>query len=408
MTSTVYFAKWILLPDGNILTNGAIVVTGDTISSIGPRSLITRTSKDRNVNLGKRLLLPGMINIHTHLEEGAIRGHIKSDTDSFLTWTLKKEMQMKNCEDKRVISSIRLGIRECLANGITSVVDTSRKDLSLAILREEPIRSWVMYEVGRKEVEAEPDFLKILSQRIDTENLQPHIGIAPHTLYSLTPKSHKMLQHINKQHNFLWGCHMAESAEEFEAFTEQSGNLYFHITRKQEWSYGNTERGSLYYAITNNLIPDNGILYHCNYASSQELSLIATKNISIVLCNQHNTMLGHKNFPMETAINRNVNICLGTESPITFNTMNFFDELYNMKCHYPHIPAKEMLNWITKNPAKALRCSDKLGSLEKGKKADIIGVQFPVDSEENILEEMIMSEPEINFVMVDGEEIMVG
>ena len=408
MASTAYFAKWILLPDGTILTNGAVVVTDDSISSIGPRSAIKRSSKDRVVNLGKRLLLPGLINLHTHLEEGVMRGSVKNEDETFTSWMLKKDRRMRNAGADEILSTVRLGIRESLANGITSIVDTTKTDISPVVLRDEPIRSWVMHEIYSEEVNKEKELVSILQKRIKQSRRSENIGIAPHALYSLNPSLHRTLITLIKQNNYLWACHMAESAEELQAFSEQLGDLFFHITRKREWPYGKTERGSMYYAITNNLIPNNGILYHCNYVSGEELSLLAAKNISIVLCNQYNEMLGHKRFPMEAGLNRGINICLGTESPICLGGMNLFDELYHLKTKYPHIPAQEMLNWVTKNPAKALRCSDTLGSLEQGKKADIIGVRFSHAANEDILEEMLQEEPEIDFVMVNGEEVIIG
>jgi cytosine/adenosine deaminase-related metal-dependent hydrolase len=119
-------------------------------------------------------------------------------------------------------------------------------------------------------------------------------------------------------------------------------------------------------------------------------------------------MFGHKPFPMEAGLNRGINICIGTESPIGLNSMDLFDELNTLKARYPHIPAAEMIQWATKNPAKALRCSHLLGSLEQGKKADIIGIRFSHDPNENILEEMLQEEPIVDFVMVGGEEVIIG
>jgi imidazolonepropionase-like amidohydrolase len=108
-------------------------------------------------------------------------------------------------------------------------------------------------------------------------------------------------------------------------------------------------------------------------------------------------------------MNRGINICLGTESPIILGGMDLFDELFHLKTKYPHIPAKEMINWVTKNPAKALRCSNMLGTLEEGKKADIIGIRVLSDpQEEHILEDLLVEEPIIDFVMVNGEEMIVG
>ncbi len=408
MISTVYFAKWILLPDGNILTNGAIVVAGDTITSIGPRSVVKRTSKDRIVNLGKRMVLPGLINIHTHLEEGVARGSVNYEESNFTSWILKKDSITRNAGPDEILSTIRLGIRESLANGITSIVDMSRTDISPIVFRDEPVRFWVFHELSSEHDKDKKEFIISLEKRIRRSKLVKRIGVAPFALFSLQPESHKILIDIAKQNQYLWSCHMAESSQELQAFSEQSGDLHFQITRKRHWPYGEAKRGSMYYAITNNLIPNNAILYHCNYVSSEELSILAAKNVSVVQCGQYSSMFGDKPFPMESALNRGVNICLGTETPVGLNSMNLFDELYHMKTLYPHIPARDMINWVTKNPARALRCSNSIGSLEVGKKADIIGVSISENPQEDLLEELFLEEPEVDFVMVNGEEVIVG
>ncbi len=408
MTSTVYFAKWILLPSGEFLTNGALVVTGDTITSLGPRSSIKRTSKDRIVNLGKRVLLPGFINMHTHLEDGIMRGALDWDHLTFTSWLRRRVAMVKNASTDELQATVRLGIRESLANGITSLVDTTKRGVAPSILKDEPVRYWTFHEVTMEQEDEEQQLVAELGKRLHAADNGTCPGVAPYALFSLTPKMHKIVNTITSQNQYFWGCHLAESTEELQAFTELSGDLYFHITRKRPWAYGATQRGSTYYAITNNIIPNNAILYHCNYVSSEELSILAAKNASIVLCGHYSQGFGHKPFPMEAALNRGVNICLGTEAPFGLNSMNLFEEIYLMKRHYPHIPIIQMIDWVTKNPARALRCSSTLGSLEEGKKADIIGVRVSSDPQKDLLEELLLEEPQVDFVMVDGEEVIIS
>ena len=86
---TIYFAKWILLDSGELLLNGAISVSENQISAVGPRSKVRRGQKDRIVNLGDSLILPGFINMHTHLEESVLRGVQKDPDETFTTWDIK-------------------------------------------------------------------------------------------------------------------------------------------------------------------------------------------------------------------------------------------------------------------------------------------------------------------------------
>lgn len=409
MKSTVYFAKWILLPDGNLLHNGGLVVTGSTITSIGQRSSLKRSAQDRMVNLGECLLLPGLINMHTHLEEGVMRGIDIEQPHSFSTWLMKRDSSLKNAKEEQIRSAIKLCIRESLANGITTIVDSSRTAMSESVLVDEPIRSWVFYESHPTDEQSESDALSVIRDRIDQSSGVIGIGVSPYAFFSLAPSTHESLVSFAHRSRYLWACHISESAEELQAFSEQSGDLYFFITKKKPWPFTESGHGPLRYAISRNCIPDNSILFHCNYISSEELTLLAAKHVSIVCCSQYTAMFGHKPLPVEVALKRGIHLCLGTESPLSLNSISLFDELFHLRSLYPHIPAKEMLRWVTSNPAKALKCYDQIGSLAVGKKADIIGVRFSFSHGHNqdILEEMLMEEPQIVFVMVNGEEVIV-
>ncbi|MBD3391522.1 MAG: amidohydrolase family protein [Chitinivibrionales bacterium] len=406
MAATVYFAKWILLPDGEILVNGGVAVEGARISTVGPRGKLRRTSKDRIVNLGETLLMPGLVNMHTHLEEGVLRGLHKQEEESFAVWMTRRRRAVRKAPPDTVLSTVRLGIREALANGITTVVDTSQTDISPIVLRDEPIRSWVIHET-HPDSTADDDVIGTLAKRIERSRHEGTVGAGPYALFSLTPSRHRALVDFARRNGYLWACHVAESSEELQAFSEQTGDLYGLITRKSPWPFGPPGRGSMYYAVTGNLIPNQGLCYHCNYMSGQELSLLTAKNVTLVFCPQYNDALGHKPFPLDVALGRGCNVCLGTESPESSAPMNLFDELNLVMKMYPHIPSRQLVRLVTTNAARALRCGA-IGALAPGCAADLIGLRFPHDPRNDILDELILEEPRVVLVVVDGEEVIVG
>jgi cytosine/adenosine deaminase-related metal-dependent hydrolase len=258
---------------------------------------------------------------------------------------------------------------------------------------------------------ADGEFLDedIASVRGWQENGGPALkyGIGPHALYSLDPRGHRRLIEHCYDSDCLWACHVAESAEELQAFCEHSGDFYFNLTRRKPWPAGDSRLAPVNYALAENLIPPRSILFHCNYATGYELALLATRRAFVTLCAGYGAAMEHKSFPLEVAYKRGVKICLGTEGMAPAGEMNLFDDIFRLKTAYPHISAAEMLGWVTKNPAAALRASDKLGGITPGKYADIIGVRFPCDDGDDILETLIMSDPEIAFVMIGGEEVIV-
>ena len=405
---TVYFAKWILLESGEILENGALFVVGNTIEFVGPRSKARRSSTDRVVNLGDSLVLPGLINMHTHLEEGVVRGIQKDPEETFAAWSAKRHARVRQATPDTISSSIRLGIREHLAQGITTVVDSSRLGFSREVLEKESIRSWIIEELHPEDLTSECNALQTILNQDLHENGRIGSGMGPHAIFSLSPESHQLLINHTKCKDMIWASHLAESAEELQAFSERRGDLYFQITRKRNWLYGETTMGSMNYALGADLIPEEGICFHCNYVNGAELDYLASKKVHIVLCHIYTQLLGHKAFPLDAALNRKMQICLGTEGISSPGFMSLFEELFSLRNAYSHIPASEMLRWVTINPARALKMEKQLGSISPGKIADIIAVRFAHDPGEELLEELLLEEPEIAMVVIDGEEVVVN
>jgi 5-methylthioadenosine/S-adenosylhomocysteine deaminase len=232
-------------------------------------------------------------------------------------------------------------------------------------------------------------------------------GIGPHALYSLPPRGHRRLIERSYDTGCLWACHVAESADELQAFCEQSGDLFLDVTQGKPWPAGNARLGPVHYALTENLMPSRPILFHCNYATSYELALLAAKRAFVAICHKYSADMEHKSFPIGVACSRGIRLCLGTEGMVPAGGANLFDELFRIKMAYPQISAPEMLRWVTKNPAAAIGASDKLGSITPGKCADIIGVRFPYDQGDDILETLLITDPNVSFVMVGGEEIII-
>ena len=404
--ATVYFARWMLLDTGDVLENGALSVEGNRIASAGHRSRIKRTSEDRLVNLGDALLLPGFINMHTHCEECTLRGSVKSADETFAAFTAKRNSRVRQAGKERIIAGIRLLVRELLADGTTTILDSSSLGYSSSVLAKEPLRAWVVHEANAIDPLAD----EAIAGEIRKQTAQDHkrIGraIGPHALYSLSPASQRRLIEIAAHEKWLWASHVAESAEELQAFSERRGDLYFFITRKKPWFFGETTMGSMNAALSANLIPHGGICFHCNYVSSHELSLLAAKRAVVVHCSRYSEEVGHKRFPLEVALNRRLLFCLGTEGIAPAGGMDLLDELFALKCAYPHIAAAEMLQWITRNPAVALKMGNALGSLTPGKLADLIAVRFTHDPKEDILEELILADVEMALVMVNGQEVI--
>ncbi|MBN1602677.1 MAG: amidohydrolase family protein [Chitinispirillaceae bacterium] len=408
--SIIYFARWILLENGEILQNGALAVEGRTISFIGSRSRARKNASDRIINLGDTLLLPGMINTHIHLEDTVLRGISRSSDETFASWSAKKQTRINQHSKEQISSLIRLAVRELVSNGVTTVVDSSRSGYSEDVLNDEPVRAWIINEFHPQDASLEGELsTKFIEKRMG-KAARPQLkkGIGPYSLYSVSPEVQKRFLTYAAHEGIPWVAHVAESAEELQAFAEHEGDLFFQITRKRPWPFGETPLGSLYYALEQKLIPSRGICLHCNYAGAAELSALASLDATIVHCPGYSELMNHKSLPIDVVLNRGVRLCIGTEGECAPGSLSLFDELYLLKQQYPHIPAVEMVRWVTQNPADALGVGDRLGSLSEGKFADLIGVRFSWDETADILDEMLFSDIELVLIMIDGQEVIVN
>ncbi len=406
--ATVYYARWILLEDGSLLERGALAVEGNRIAAIGSRGGVKRQRDDRMVNLGDVLLLPGLINMHTHLEEGVFRGLGTGIDEPFVSRLTKKSGRLRQSSPTAVQSAVRLGARELLTNGVTTVFDTSRLGLSSGVLADEPLRAWVHHEIHPLYGESDLDGIAAAQKHLRDAAEGVGAAIGPHALFSLRPSAHRRTIHLSRELSCLWACHIAESAEEVQAFSEQAGDLYFQICRRGQWPYGDNPPGPMYYAITHSLIPNGAICFHCNYATGHDLALLAAKQVSVVIGMSYTEELGHKPFPVDIALKRGVRVCAGSESVAETPSLSPFDELFRLRQYYRHLPAVELLKWVTRNPAFALGMGRELGALAPGRLADIIGVRVPHSPRQDVLEELLVEEPTVSLVIVDGEEIIAN
>lgn len=406
----VYFARWILLDSGEILHNGALSVDGNKISFIGPRSKARKNGDDQVINLGDTLLLPGLINIHTHLEDAVLGGMSRRSDETFAAWSAKKHTRINQCTKEQIGAAARLAVRELLSNGVTTVVDSSRTGYTEAVLEEESIRAWVIHEFhpGDASLEGEQATHFIESRLSAPEISRIKRGVGPYALYSVSPEIQNRFLTFAAHKKFPWMTHAAESAEELQAFAEQKGDLFFQITRKRSWPFGETPLGSLHFALEKNFIPSQGICIHCNYAGASELEKLASLGATIVHCPTYSESMNHKSLPIDVVLKRNVRLCIGTEGEYVPGSLSLFDELYLLKKQCPHISTLEMLQWVTRNPAEALGVGDRLGSLSVGKLADIIGVRFSHDETTDLLDEMLTSDIDIVLSMIDGQEVIVN
>jgi cytosine/adenosine deaminase-related metal-dependent hydrolase len=141
-----------------------------------------------------------------------------------------------------------------------------------------------------------------------------------------------------------------------------------------------------------------------NHINGEDFKIIKKNNMSVVCCpNSNRWFQRDRSYHLTKFLENNINVAIGTDSLASNETLNMFEELILIRKQFPEISHETLLKMVTINGAKALRLEKEVGSLETGKKADIIGLK--INKDDDIYKSIFSSKGEISFSMVEGEII---
>lgn len=395
------------------LSPGVVIVQGDRIKAVGDSKLLKKiTKEDQLIELENTLLLPGFVNAHCHLELthlGPISTlNLESESEpedkiktSFVRWIINLVEAKNRSHETQVVQGIHQGIKELLHSGVTAIGDHISFNTPCEILVESPLKGRLFGEVLGVIPEVARDILatfKSIKKELASKTNRWELNISPHAVHSLDPE---ILKEVLLTQQAPLSCHLAESKAEYEYFDEHSGDFSRLIKNRGIQPQHHQVRSGLDYLKQQNLPLEKLLLIHGNYLNDEEINWVQEKNISVVHCPRSRAYFGHKEFPYEKLKRAGINIALGTDSLSSNQDLNFFDEIRRAQKSLK-LDWSETLSIATINGAKALRMDDEIGSIEVGKKADLIGVHLQNNSWELSLDQA----HQVDFMMIEGKKII--
>lgn len=316
---------------------------------------------DEMIDATGKIVMPGLINSHTHLGMSIFRAtNDNLNLDDWLTkkiWPIEDNLTVDDVYYTTLLSCI-----EMIKTGTTMSNDMYFNcDGSIKALKETKMRALFSNCLmdsdgdGNKRIEA---FIELYNENKDNELIS--FSIAPHAFYTCSQEYLKRCSDLALDYNLPVHIHFCENLDEVDKIKKEYNNT--PVNALEEVGF-----------LRNKLI-----LAHATFISKEELEKLKGKDVSFVHNPVSNLNLGcgiaditnYKNY---------VNVCLGTDGQGSGNNMNLFyhmslvDLLQKGKYKDPTVfSSYETLKMATINGAKALGVDNIVGSLEKGKKADII------------------------------------
>ena len=381
--------------DRQILENIDLQVTDDRISGLG-RNL--SAEGEEVIDCSNKVVMPGLINAHTHAAMTLLRGI--SDNTELEAWLEEDIFPAENkMGPEEVYIGSLLGCVEMLESGTTTFNDmyAEMDEVGRAVDRigiRAVLGRGLMDMDGNRD-ERMDEALELIERFEDHERIETNI--APHSIYTA---SEQLLK---------------ESKEASEILEK---NLHIHVSeteKENEDSMAENDLTPVQYLDSLGLVTGDLIAAHCVHLEEEDKKILAENEANIVHNSSANLKLGSGIADIPDLIDRDINVALGTDGVASNNNLNLFDEIklasiLHKRDSPEDINEQEILDMTTINGAKALGLEDEIGSIEIGKKADLITIDLdnpemnPVHGKRGLISNLVYSySGEVDEVIVNGE-----
>ena len=393
-------------PRRDALRDHSVLIRDGKIEEIGKG---LRSPADVEVDGEGKIVLPGLINTHTHLSMVLFRGY--ADDMQLQDWLQKKIWPLEvRLTGEACYQGALLGCAEMIMSGTTTFMDMyfHLEDVARAV-DESGLRAFLSYGIidlfdpAKAKAEQEKSrqlfefFRNLGSSRI-------RYALGPHAPYTCSAETLLWAKEFAEKNGLIFHIHIAETRKEQADSQQQHGARVVEYLNKIG-------------ALCNRMLAA-----HCVWLTKSEVDLLAKAGVSVAHCPVSNMKLASGGVaPLPEMFERGVTVGLGTDGAASNNSLDMFETM--KVCALLHkaqrwdptvLNAQKVLDLATVEGARALGIADEVGSIEVGKKADIIILDGkmpnmnPVHGKETIVSDLVYSASaaNVNTTIVDGKVLM--
>jgi len=345
-----------------VLLDADLAIADDKIVGVGAAP--AGFAPDRVLDGRDRIVLPGLVNTHTHLSMTLMRNY--ADDLAFWPWLLER---IKPLEDHLVPEDVRIGARlglaEMIRGGTTCFHDMY---FHLGEVADEVANAgvrarlcWALFDNSGQGEQLLRSAVDLHARWNGKAEGRVTVGLGPHSPYLCSPAYLREILAEAERLRCGLHIHVAETEREVAASREQHG-----VTPVQ-------------------LLADLGcfrvptVAAHGIYVDDADQALLRDGGVSVAHNPSSNLKLANGIAPVQTLLERGVNVSLGTDGAASNNNLNLFEEMHLaallqkwLRRDAEALPARQVLRMATINGAKALGLHGEIGSLEVGKQADVV------------------------------------
>ena len=387
---TCYHAAWVLPVAAPPIRDGWVEVVGGTVTGIGGPAAPPRAGS-RSVRLPSHVLLPGLVNAHTHLELSGLRGTIPR-AGSMPDWVRAVMAARERPAGRDGASAVAGAVAELRRTGTALVGDIANTRASVEALRRGAVAAVVFREAlgfDVDAVEARAVAAALRAERAAASGLHVRVAVAAHAPYSVAPALFRAL--AEAAGGGPRSVHLAESAEELELLRTGTGAWRAILEERGRWHAGWTPpcAGPVAYLDTLGWIGPNTLVVHGVHLAPAEIDRLAAAGATLVACPRSNEWTGAGTPPIARFYASGGRVAVGTDSLASAPDLNLFAELAAMRRLAPSVPASALIASATAVGAAALGAGDRFGAIAPSRPASLIAVELSGRTED--VEEYLLS-----------------
>ncbi len=348
--------------------NGFVIIEDENISYIGNMAELKEDESAIIIDGNNGILMPGMINTHTHLSMIPFRSLGDDCKDRLRRYLFPLENECMN--EKLAYYSAKYAICEMLLSGVTTIMDMYYFEDEVAKASEEMgIRAFLGETVinfptcDSKDAFGGLDYsINFIEKWKNHKLITPFI--APHAPNTNDTNSLVKANEISKKYNVPISMHLSEMDYELKYFKDE-----FNKTPVE-------------YLESIGLLSDRLVAAHCIYLTDNDINLLQKYNVKVAHCIGSNTKSAKGVAPVNKLLQHNIPVGLGTDGASSGNTLDIITQ-FKLFANFHKLenkdrsifPAKDIVKLGTISGAKVLNKDNEIGSIEVGKKADLVIIE---------------------------------
>jgi len=402
-------ARWLIPVQGPPIEHGALLIDSDgRILAVGPDVSVPRPVDTPAEKFDDAVILPGLINTHTHLELTGFEHRVPER--EFTAWIRRLRDLKATRSSAEYVEAARRGVASCFASGVTTIADTGDSGAVIKALVEAGGSGVAYQEVFGPHPGQTEESLAGLQARVD--ELRPlttdrvSIGVSPHAPYTVSGPLFRAVSDWARSERLPVAVHVAESPAESDLLLQGAGPFADAWRARGIPLPSPAGRTPIRWLAEHGVLSERTLCIHAVQLDGGDIGRLADSGAAVAHCPLSNRAHGHGEAPLEALLESGIRVGLGTDSVVSVGRLDLLAEARAAAGLVPSLDADDLIELCTLSGARALGLDSEAGSLLPGKWADCVVVRIRPHSGGTPAEQVLSSGPrDVLHTYVGGKEV---